>query len=166
MLPVVAVAARAVGAGVLRTSAVVARGLTLATLRLTSLTARMVGRLGTSARSMFTPKAGKAIIQVKAKKALHKLDRFEAIIQEVTKDALPIMKANTARVTGKARKGTKYNSSTNTLYNDVSYSVHLDKPNFQKSDVSAEGRQHGITKPTKKWIEKEIVKRVRRELGR
>lgn len=169
MIPAIAAAARVLAAGSTRAIAASSRVLAGAGLRLGAITARVAVRLGNSARLMFKPKrvAGKqAVLRVNARKAIKKLDRFEEIIEEVTKDALPIMKANTARDTGYARRNTKYDRSSKSLIATYEYATYLDRPNYQKNNVSAEGRQHGITKPTKKWIEKEIVKRVKRELGR
>lgn len=167
MIPVIAAAARVVAVGSARVVAVTARGLASAGLKLGALAARLATRVGVSAKTMFTPK-GKKVMSVKAKGALKKLDRFEQIVQEVTKDALPVMIANTARAPGpkggNAKRSTKYKNGT--LIADYNYATYIDKPNYQKNNVSAEGRKHGITKPTEAWIKKEIQRRVKKELGR
>tara|TARA_R110001606_G_scaffold6149_5_gene27732 strand:- start:654 stop:1169 length:516 start_codon:yes stop_codon:yes gene_type:complete len=171
MLPAIALIGRGAAVVVARSGLALGRGMALAGSQLGRLSMQLGAKFGASVKTMFAP-AGKKIISVNSKKALTKLSRFEKIIQEVNKDALPIMRRNTAMALKSSKGHKRGHAKRNTVYRggkliaDYDYATHIDKPYFQKNNVSAEGRVHGITEPTVKWIEKELKRRIKKELGR
>lgn len=171
MLPVIAVIGRGAATVIARSGLALGRGMAVAGSHLGRLSMRLASKFGASVKTMFTPD-GKGVIRVNSKKAFKKLDRFEALIDEVTKDAVPVMRANTARALKSSKGHRRGHAKRNTVYKggklvaDYDYATHIDKPYFQKNDVSAEGRVHGVTAPTVKWIEKELKRRIKKELGR
>lgn len=168
-LPLIAGVVRVLGAGLIRISArsVVALRVALRRggLQLSRQYARAIATFSNSAATTFKPKSGKPIINVNVSKALKKIDSIEPIIEDVMKDALIQMKSHTAKVKGYARNNTKLKNKT-TLTANYEYAQYLDRPNFQKSNVSIQGRKLGFSKPTEEYIRKEIKSRIKRKLGK
>jgi len=168
MIPVIAAAGRVLAVGSSRAIVASARVLARGGVALGGITARLATRLSVASRAMFTSTKGrtKPIFRFKAKKALDKLDRFEEIIDEVMQSALLEMTKNTARQTGYAHSKISYDDKTLTLHADYDYASMLNRPRYQKNNVSPMGREQGFGRPTEQYIKKEIVRRVKRELGR
>jgi hypothetical protein len=168
-LPLLAGVVRVIGAGLTRVGARSVVALTSALrrggLQLSRQYARAIALFGRTAATTFKPKSGKPIVNVNVSKALRKIDSIEPIIEDVMEDALVQMKSHTAKVKGNARNNTKLKNKT-TLTADYEYAQYLDRPNFQKSNVSIQGRKQGFSKPTEEYIIKEIKSRIKRQLGK
>jgi len=146
---------------VTRLGAVAKRGST----KLLAAYGRLVSKYGKSARTFFRGKGGKKPVRVNTKRALMKIQNIEQIIEKVFQDALPEMRRHTAKRSGTLR-GSQRLEGKYKLRSDATYSSYVDKPNFQKNDVSAEGKKFGFSKPTKDFIKREIKSRIKKELGR
>jgi len=161
MIQVVGVIAAGVARIAAGAVAATARVLGAGAVRLAGSLGRMTGSLGRSV-SRFFGGAGRKLIKFNARKAFKKLDRFEDILEEVKKDAVVYAKAQTSKVSGNARRNTKYKNKEITL--DYSYATYIDVPGVQRRDHG--GNPAGISKPTEKWIKKELLRRIKQELGR
>lgn len=175
-LPVIAGVIRVAGAGLSR---VAIRSATVAIRTMARTTAAIGARLAGTASTMgrTTQRMFKVKTRVDAKKAIHKLNKIDYIVQEVMQDAEAVMRKNTSKRSGYARNHTDYKGSyarnrdsksiiagigKYQVVGDYNYAEYIDKPGVQLA--SSKGNPKGITGPTNEWIRKEIKNRIKKEL--
>ena len=156
-----------VGAGVARGAIKAGTGagavLKAGALRLSAKMGGAITKYSLSAKKFFKGKSNKPTVRVKFKKALMKLDRVDNIVQDVIKDAVPVMQKNTSKRSGYARGHVRQRGPYR-IKAEYKYATYLDRPGVQLS--TSDGNPAGFTKPTEDYIKKEIKRRIKKELGR
>ena len=155
------------GAGIARGTVVAGAGAArvarAGALRLSARMGGLITKYSLSAKKFFRGKSNKATVRVRFKKAMMKLDRIDDIVQNVIKDAVPVMQKNTSKVSGYARGHVRQRGPYR-IKAEYKYASYLDRPGVQLS--SSDGNPAGFTKPTEDYIKKEIKRRIKKELGR